>query len=122
MNRVIFVSVALCLLLAPVLPLPTDSEKSAKLEDFSSGETSVVKTEETPAKQPEEATAQQPEGKHPEENEVNGPINRDVVKVPEKDSSSSESDEGTVATSSFNGQIAGVISRSNTETERKFFF
>lgn len=102
MNRAIFLTVALCLLVAPVFTLPAD--QSSKIEDFS---------EEKPVK-------------HPAENEVNGDVNRDVEKVesPEIDTDSNpdlDADDGTdVAMSSVNGQIQGVIERHGVEGECKF--
>lgn len=103
MNRAIFLTVALCLLVAPAFTLPANKSEK-QIEDFS-GENPV---------------------KNPKENEVNGDVNRDVEKVetPEIDTDSNPDidadDETDVATSSVNGQIAGVIERHGIEGECKF--
>lgn len=102
MNRIIFVSLALCLVVAPALSLPAEKH-SEKLEDFGDAASPT---------------------KHPDENEVNGTVNRDTEKVgssesePEPDSGSDENTN--VAVSSVNGQIQGVIEHFGVTDKCKF--
>ncbi|XP_031623583.1 uncharacterized protein LOC116340950 [Contarinia nasturtii] len=83
MNRVIFVSVAVFLLVAPTFTLPVN-------------EKSVEGSPEVPAK-------------HPEENEVNGDVNRDVETIENHEIKSDENTDDT--TSSVTGQSTGIITR-----------
>lgn len=108
MNRVIFVCLALCLLIAPALCKPADNQSEKQIEDFE-GETPI---------------------KNPDENEVNGTVNRNVERVgsPEiqKETDSGDDmeddDKTDIATSSVNGQIQGVIELHGFNGECKFLF
>lgn len=106
MKRIIFVSLAFCLLIGPAFSLPAEN-RSEKLEDFGEG----------------------PTIKNPNENEVNGTVNRDTEKVGSSESEPESEieafggfDENLLSSmSSINGQIKGFVQRSGSKGECKFF-
>ena len=110
MKRIIFVSLALCLLIGSAFSLPAEN-KSENLEDFG---------EEAPARAP---------AKNPNENEINGTVNRDTEKVGSSENEPESEIEGfggidesiLSSVSSINGQIKGFVQRSGSKGQRKFF-
>lgn len=117
MKRIIFVTLALCLLIGPAFSLPAE-QKSEKLEDL--GETGPTKND--------------------NENEVNGTVDRGTEdhatenRDTEKDDSSESGPESEMeafgginenilsSVSSINGQIEGFVKRSSGKGKCKFVF